>query len=197
MKRLSALLLLPALLTACDPADDPATQSPNVRSANGESTEPSESTEPQARRIVLEGDLDMETIQALGKRVEGLADVNSVRIEVQQHDDNPTIVSMTVAGADLPSNEELTAEVLAFEGVGDADVEVSAAEPPAGPIQGEVEASSDADMTPEEVKAQVIADLRAKGVEGDIHVDVVDEDGERHVEVRVEQHEDQDEAQPE
>lgn len=63
--------------------------------------------------------------------------------------------------------------------------------PPADePGMPSVDVEANDNLSAEELKAKVEADLRAQGVEGDIHVDVVDEDGERRVEVRVEKTED-------
>lgn len=191
--RTTLLALLCVSFAGCDNAEDTASPDDSQRAVETPVSAPSDG-EVEARQIVISGELSVETIQALGEHVEGLAEIHAAQIKVQKSDEGPTLVTLTVSGRDLPSDEELAAEVRGFEGIGDAEVNFEAADAmdPSPDHDGLAEAS-DASKTPEEVKAEVIAKLRADGVEGDIQVDVIDEDGERRVEVRVENHEDKSE----
>ncbi len=175
-------------LAACDSSSEPDTPTAEQSAIDA----PSDG-ELQSKRVVIDGELAMADIKALGEHVEGLAEIHSAKIEVEKRGDGPTHVTMTVAGRDLPTDAELAAEVRGFEGLGEAAVDVEAADAPASMINTDklVEASEDEHKTPEQVKQEVIAKLRADGVEGDIDVQVIDADGERRVEVHVEQHEEQ------
>ncbi|MEM6293862.1 MAG: hypothetical protein AAGA54_21480 [Myxococcota bacterium] len=176
MKRL--LLSLPLLATmACD--DSQAAAAPRSADAQVDAA--------PARKITLEGDLSADTIRGLGAHLEGLADISSVSIEVEQTNDGPTRASITVAGNDLPSAVELRDAVSGYDGIGSAAVAIEGAEAPVGHGVDVAAVAGDQDKSPEAVKAEVLQKLRADGVEGDVHVDVIDDDGERRVEVRVEQ----------
>ncbi len=177
MKRL--LLSLPLLVTlACDDA-----QSSPAEPRSGDAAVDA----APARKIMLEGDLSPETIKGLGAHLEGLADISSVSIEVQQTNEGPTRASITVAGNDLPSAAELRDAVGTYDGVGAAALSVEGAEAPAGHGIDVAAVAGDQEKSAEDVKAEVIEKLRADGVEGDVRVDVIEEDGGRRVEVRVEQ----------
>ncbi|MGH1345363.1 MAG: hypothetical protein ACRBN8_27620 [Nannocystales bacterium] len=185
--RLPFCALLAALSLGCATSNDTASE-PRAAEA------PSNPGEAEARAVVLEGDLDASTLHALAKHLEGLAEIQSVELAIEQANDGPTRARLTLAGLDMPSPDELQVAVADFDGLGDASVSIEDAAVPHGPVDAEgIAIAADKDKTPDEVKAEVIEKLRADGVEGDIHVDVVDEDGERRVEVRLEQHE----AQPE
>lgn len=180
--RLPFCALLAALSLGCATSNDTAAE---PRGAEA----PSSPGEAEARAVLLEGDLDASTVHALAKHLEGLAEIHSVELAIEQTGDGPTRARLTLGGFDMPSAEELQAAVADFDGLGDASVSIEDAAVPLGPVDAEgIAIAADKDKTPEEVKAEVIEKLRADGVEGDIHVDVIDEDGERRVEVRVEQH---------
>ena len=180
--RLICCALLAPLALGCATSNDTA-QEPRAAEA------PSNPGDPQARAVMLEGEFDSDTLQALAKHLEGLAEVHSVEIAIEKSDDGPTRAQLTLGGFDMPSTEELQAAVADFDGLS-GDVSVSFdddVEVPRGP---DTDLGIDKDQSPEEIKAQVIEKLRADGVEGDIEVNVIDEDGERRVEVKVSQHED-------
>ncbi len=185
--RLPLCALLAALCFGCATSNDTA-QEP--RAAQSQSNP----GDAEARAVTLEGDLDASTIQSLAKHLEGLAEIHSVELAIEQSGDGPTRARLTLGGFDMPNAQELQAAVADFDGLGDASVSIEDAPVPLGPTGAEgVAIAADKDLPPEEVKAEVINKLRADGVEGDIHVDVIDEDGERRVRVRVEQHEAQSE----
>ena len=185
--RLPLCALLAALSFGCATSNDTA-QEPRAAEA------PSNPGEAEARAVLLEGDLDPTTLHALAKHLEGLAEVHSVELSIEQNSEGPTRARLTLGGFDMPNAQELEAAVADFDGLGDASVAIEDAPVPRGPVDAEgIAIAADEDKTPEQVKAEVIEKLRADGVEGDIHVDVIDEEGERRVEVRVEQHKDESE----
>lgn len=187
--RLPLCALLAALSFGCATSNDTA-QDPRP----AQTPSPSNPSDAEARAVVLEGDLDASTLHALAKHLEGLAEVHSVELSIEQAGDGPTRARLTLGGFDMPNAEELQIAVADFDGLGDASIAIEDAPVPQGPVDAEgIAIAADKDKTPEEVKAEVIEKLRADGVEGDIHVDVIDEDGERRVEVRVEHHEAQSE----
>ncbi len=184
---LSTLLASGCASSNADTAAEPrAAENPEVANSPGD---------PQARSVLLEGDLDPKTIKALAHHLEGLAEVHSVEISIEKTTEGPTRARLTLGGLDMPTAAELREAVADFEGLGDVSVSVEDAVTPQGPVNaGAIAVTADADKTPEEIEAEVIEQMRADGVEGDIHVNVTDdEDGERRVEVRVEKREDRDE----
>ena len=185
--RLPLCAILAALCFGCAASNDTA-QEPRAAQAA------SNPGEAEARAVVLEGDLDVSTLHALAEHLEGLAEVHSVELAIQQTGEGPTRARLTLGGFDMPNADELEAAIADFDGLGEASVSIEDAPLPQGPVDAQgIAIAADADKTPQEVKAEVIEQLRADGVEGDIHVDVIDEDGERRVEVRVEQHKDESE----
>ena len=92
------LALLCVSFAGCDTSEDTASPEDSQRAADAPVSAPSDGT-VQARQIVISGDLSMETIQALGEHVEGLAEIHSAQIKVQASDEGPTTVTMTVSGA--------------------------------------------------------------------------------------------------
>lgn len=178
--RLICCALLAGLSFGCATSNDTAPT--EQRSAEA----PSNPGDPEARALILEGDVEPATIEALAAHLQGLAEVHSVEISIEKTDAGPTIARLTLGGFDMPSTDELQAAVADFDGL-TGDVSISfddAVAMPQGPVN--TEALPDMkDKTPEEIRAEVIEQLRADGVEGEIEVDVLDEDGERRVEVRV------------
>lgn len=125
-----------------------------------------------------------EDIDAVAQHLERTYPVSAARVSVKRRPDDATVVAIDLMGEDLPAPDALTAELrTAFPLLADAIIESRAVaaeqvEPdPIEPQQGE---------TPEQTRARIIEQLRAEGVEGDITVDVRDdEQGRREVEVRV------------
>lgn len=176
--RLLSCALLAGLTFGCATSND--TAPPESRSAEV----PSNPGEPEGRALVLEGEINPEEVKALAKHLEALAEVHSVEIAIEQTNDGPTVARLTLGGFDMPSTDELQAAVSDFDGLtGDFSVSFDdTAAVPEGP-GGDLEIDEDA--TPEEIKAQVIEKLRADGVEGDNEVNVINEDGEQRIEVKV------------
>jgi len=178
--RLLCCALLAGLSLGCATSNDTAPTDERAAEA------PSNPSQAQARAVILEGDVSPETVQALAQHLEGLAEVHSVEIAIEKTDAGPTLARLTLGGFDMPSTEELQAAVADFDGL-TGDVAVSfddAAAVPEGPVDAEGLPDLEG-KTPAQIKAEVTEKLRADGVKGEIEVDVLDEDGERRVQVRV------------
>jgi len=184
MKRSIAATALLALLTACHPGAD------DVAPTDDRSAEAEPAT--RAKRIAIDVDnLSHDAIREIGSHIESLGDIERAEIKIIKDDEGAAEMLVTIIGKDLPSNDYLVTELKTFEGLADADVEVEDVHPDEaghGAVMGGQAAKLDPNKTPDEIKAEVTARLRAQGVKGDIVVDVTDVDGERRVEVKVEDH---------
>ena len=178
MTRSIAALTFAAALLGCHTAAD------DVAPAGDRQAQTDQPAAVQAKRITVDaGDLDRAQIQELAEHIEGIGDVASAKVKVMKDDQGTTQMLVEIAGADLPTDDYLTREIHSFDGLADAAVLVETVHPDdvaPGPTL------SDENKTPEQIKAEVQERLRKQGVEGEVFVDVVDEDGERRVEVRVE-----------
>lgn len=184
MKRSIAALAAAAALFGCHPsADDVAPTDERKADAQAAPT--------QAKRITIDADgLDREQIREIAEHIEGIGDIASAKVQVKQDDKGHSEVLVEIAGADLPSDDYLLREIRTFEGLAAASVDVQSVHP------DEVAPEPmyiDKTKTPEQIKAEVIEQLRRDGVEGNVVVTVHDDgDGERRVEVSVEATEDED-----
>ena len=124
-----------------------------------------------------------EDIAAVVEHLEGQADVAQAKAMVHKVSDTEGAeVVMELWGQDLPSEEELVEALQTeFPYLVGTDITVSDLDPEAQPLP-----QDDKDEDPEALRERIIADLRAKGVEGEIDVQITDHpDGRREVEVRV------------
>lgn len=138
----------------------------------------------QAKRITVDAaELDQTRSRELAEYIEGLGAVVSAKVRVLEDEDGNTQMLLEIAGADLPTDDDLTREIHGFGGFADAAVVVETVHPD---DVAPAEMFTDEDKTPEELQAEVEERLREQGVEGEVFVDVVDGDGERRIEVRVE-----------
>lgn len=176
---LAAIPLLLVPLACAGQAEDPADPAaPQPRTA---------SAPVQAIRVELTMPADhanADEIAALVQYLEGQADVAQAKAMVHKDSESQAAaVEVELWGQDLPSDEELVEALqaehpyLAGTTITVSPIDTEAATPPA-----DVERED-----PEALRQRVIDDLRAKGVEGPIDVQVTDHpDGRREVEVHVE-----------
>jgi len=130
--RLISCAILAGLTFGCATSND--TAAPEPRSAEA----PSDPTAPQARAVILEGDVDPQAVKALAEHLEGLAEVHSVEIEIHKTNDGPTTARLTLGGFDMPSIDELQTAVADFELDGDVTVSFDdAVAMPEGPVSAE------------------------------------------------------------
>lgn len=171
------LLLLP--LACASQADEPTEPAaPVARSADAPM---------QAIRVELTVPAEhanADDIAAVVQHLEGQADVAQAKAMVHAVGEGEGAhVVMELWGQDLPDEDELVHALeselpyLAGTDIAVSDLDVTAEAPP----------QQDADEDPQALRQRIIDDLRAKGVEGDIDVQITDHpDGRREVEVRVE-----------
>ncbi|MCA9650330.1 MAG: hypothetical protein H6712_17105 [Myxococcales bacterium] len=125
-------------------------------------------------------------IHAVVEHLEGQADVAGAKAMVHASSETGEAeLVVELWGQDMPTDEELEAELYAvfpFLPAGSVVVEaLEASEIEVGPPPGETEPQD-----PDELRQQIIDDLRAKGVEGEIEVTITDHpDGRREVQVEV------------
>lgn len=122
-----------------------------------------------------------EEMTALVEHLEGQAEVAQARASVEKSSQSGDAdVTVELWGHDMPTDAELTGAVQAeFPYIAQIDI---------SPIDVEAEAlpQESADVEPDVLRQQIIDDLRAQGVEGDIDVQITDHpDGRREVEVEV------------
>ncbi len=171
------LLLLPlACASHADDASDPA--APAARSAEAPM---------QAIRVELTVPAEhanADDIAAVVQHLEGQADVAQAKAMVHEVSEGEGAeVVMELWGHDLPDESELV-QALESEFPYLAGTEISVSDLDA---TAEVPPQPDENEDPEALRQRIIDDLRAKGVEGDIDVQITDHpDGRREVEVKVE-----------
>lgn len=134
--------------------------------------------------------LDDGTMHSIAQRIEQQTGAESVSIEVKKSPDDGTTVVVQTWGRAAITNDALAADLRGqFPALKNAMIAINPLEgdgPGDGPTRGLGEIDVDKDEDPEVVKQQVIEQLRAKGVQGDVEVHVDDhDDGKREVRVEV------------
>ena len=141
--------------------------------------------------FALEPDaLDHDRVQALAKRVEAITAAETMQIKVEKSEEGGTVVVAEAWGRTAITGDAITKDLRAtFPELADAVITVKAAtgEPPSAKLPALDDFDDDED--PEVVRKKVIERLRADGIEGDVKVDVDEnEDGKREVRVEVSAH---------
>ncbi len=179
-RRTAILSLLAALAAGCatdnDEPEGPATPREHQGPLTGRAIE-----------FALDVDaLDHSAMDAIGKRIETQTGAQSVSIEVRKSEDEGTTVVVQTWGRAAIADDALVADLRAqFPALKNAVISVKplAGEGPAERL-GDLEVDKDED--PEVVRKQVLEQLRAKGVQGDVDVQIEDhDDGKREVRVQV------------
>lgn len=127
----------------------------------------------------------LEQVHAIVEHLEGQAEVAGAKAAVHASaDGEPTALTVDLWGQGMPSDEVFEVDLRAeFPFLAEGSVVV-------GPADGDAEALPGAgaheEDDPEVLREQIIADLRAQGVEGEIDVTITDgPDGHREVQVQV------------
>lgn len=169
-----------ASVIACQPAADEST--PAERSGQLGAAEAMNIT------IDIPGDaeLDQSQLHSIAQYVEQNADgeVGGAKVKVKKHDeDGTTQMVITLMGQNLGNGDGLAADLKSnFPALANASIAVAEADPEANQPMAHSDAE-DPEVAAQEIKDQ----LEAQGVDGDINVEVSDdEDGNRRVEVKVE-----------
>lgn len=134
--------------------------------------------------------LDDGTMHSIAQHIEQQTGAESVSIEVKKSPDDGTTVVMQVWGRAAIADDAITADLRAkFPALKNAMISINALEgdgPNGGHVGGLGDIEVDKDEDPEVVKQQVLEQLRAKGVKGDVEVHIDDhDDGKREVRVEV------------
>ena len=141
----------------------------------------------QVIEFALEPDaLDHDRIHAVTKRLESITAAESMKVRVEKSDEGGTVVVAEAWGRTAITADAITKDLRAtFPELANAVITVKAAsgEPPSSKLPDL--ASFDDDEDPEVVRKQVVEQLRAQGVDGDVKVHI-DENDEGKREIRVE-----------
>lgn len=192
LRRPILTLLAAALPSIVVPATGCHTESADVDPSSRSAAQERESLEGRRVEFAIEpGGATPDQLEAAARHVETLADVAAAKVKVRAADDDATVVSVELWGADFPTDEKLTAALRdEFPFLKDAIITVA---PMEEGDQPPVVAGAEDEEDPEVLRQRIIDDLRAKGVEGEIVVNIKDDgEGGREVEVRVEKHTDED-----
>lgn len=133
------------------------------------------------------GELGHDRAQAIAQLLESKGqNVGAAMVRMKKDDHDAGALEIELWGAGLPSSAEIPGILTAgVPELASATIQVSDLAPGSGPAPIAIEAPGD-DVSPEEVKAQILEQLQAQGVEGDVDVKVEDDGEGRRVEVRVE-----------
>ena len=141
----------------------------------------------QVIEFALEPDaLGHDRIQAVAKRLESITAAESMQVKLEKSDEGGTVVVAEAWGRTAITGDAITKDLRAtFPELANAVITVKAAsgEPPSAKLP-DLDAIDD-DEDPEVVRKQVVEQLRAQGVDGDVKVHV-DENDEGKREIRVE-----------
>jgi hypothetical protein len=142
--------------------------------------------------IVPGEEMSQEELEAVAKWLEAQSAAHMVKVGMRKSEAGEERMEIEIWGeTELP--ESLDADLrAAFPALANAEITQARLDgpPPGGPGPHGPSHEAVVDEDPEAAKARIIEEMRARGVEGDIAVDVVDgPDGERRVEVKVEKSE--------
>ncbi|MCH9682384.1 MAG: hypothetical protein K0V04_13180 [Deltaproteobacteria bacterium] len=179
---LAAIPLLLVPMGCAGQADDSAT--PTVETRDGDMA-------LAGVRVELTVPADHANSTEMGNLVqhlEGQGEVAQAKAAVQKSsEDSNATVTVDLWGADLPTEEEIVDELQAeYPYLAGTQIHVTSLDPATEPLPQEEHDDKD----PEVLRQEIIDDLRAKGVEGEIEVVITElPEGGREVEVQV--HDDQ------
>ena len=140
--------------------------------------------------IVPSAALEGDQFEAVARWLEAQTKAHMVKVQVRKDAGGPDRLEVEIWG-DTALPESLDVDLrAAFPALADAEITQARLQgpPPEGEGHGVKVEGPAPDEDPEAAKARIIEEMRARGVEGDIVVDIVDgPEGERHVEVNVKQ----------
>lgn len=140
-------------------------------------------------QVVITGvDLPQERVAEISKHLEAKAvDTGAAMVRVKKQDQDPTEVEIALFAKQLPAQNSIAADLeAAFPELAGATITVGPADAAAIDAPPLVEVGPE--LTPEEAKLEIVEQLQADGVEGNIDVQVHDGAGGRTVQVKVEKH---------
>lgn len=149
-----------------------------------------EMTEGRSISLALPSDLEREQVHAIAEHIEHQlgGDVAAAKVKVMKDDDaGETSLVVELWGSDLPDQATATTGLRQqFAFLADASIAVEELALEDGPVPDSIDHES-LDEDPEVAKQEIIDQLRAQGVQGDIDVQVSDGPDGRQVEVQVEE----------
>ena len=138
-------------------------------------------------KVTISGaDLEHDKVQAIAKHLEGKAvDTGAAMVRMKKENDGPASLEIALYAKSLPAGDAVAADLkAAFPELAGATISTGAAQPGGGGHMPLVDV--DKSLTPAEAQAEIIEQLKAQGVDGEINVDVKDDGEERRIEVKVE-----------
>lgn len=138
-------------------------------------------------KVTISGaDLGHDKVQAIAKHLEGKAvDAGAALVRMKKENDGPTTLEIELFAKTLPDGEAVAADLkAAFPELAGATIATGAAQSGGGDKLPLVEVGKE--LSPAEAQAEIVEQLRAQGVDGEIKVDVKDDGEQRRIEVKVE-----------
>ena len=138
-------------------------------------------------KVTISGaDLGHDKVQAIAKHLEGKAvDTGAAMVRMKKENDGPATLEIELFAKTLPDGDAVAADLkVAFPELAGATISTGAAQPGSGDKLPLVEVSKE--LSPAEAQAEIVEQLKAQGVDGEIKVDVKDDGEERRIEVKVE-----------
>lgn len=179
MSRFASKSLVALLCALAAPACQESEEGPAAREAALSSM--------SGLKVVITGaDLPHEKVAAISKFVEARAvDTGAALVRMKKHDPGPAELEISLFAAQLPAGDALAGELeAAFPELAGATITTAPAEAgAAGPLPL---VEVDHALSPEAAKQEIVEQLQAEGVEGDIDVQVQDGEDGRRIEVKVE-----------
>lgn len=174
----SLALLLGTLLGPAGCQNDP-----DVQARLGELAEM-----PGITVTIAGADLDHARVQAIAKHLEGKAvEPSAAMVRLKKDSETGASLEIELYAKSLPSGEVLTADLkTAFPELAGAAISTAPAVGGAGDLPV-IEVSHE--LSPEEAKQEILEQLQAEGVDGNVDVQIHDNGQERRIEVKVDKHE--------
>lgn len=146
-------------------------------------------SEAKGQKVTISGagELGPEKVKAISGLLEAKGhDVGAVIVKLLKEGEGAPTLEITMWGAGLPPPHEISGSLkVAFPELAAASIEVKEMAPGTGPTPIAIEAPGE-EVSAEEAKAQILEQLAAEGVVGEVQVEVQDGAEGRQVEVRIE-----------
>lgn len=140
-------------------------------------------------KVTISGaDLGHDRVQAIAKHLEAKAvDTGAAMVRMKKDDQGGATLEIELFARTLPAGDAVAADLkAAFPELAGASISTAAAQPGGSEPLPLVEVSPD--LTPAEAQKEIVEQLKAQGVEGEIQVDVQEAGEGRRIEVKVEKH---------
>jgi hypothetical protein len=138
-------------------------------------------------KVTIAGvDLGHDKVQAIAKHLEGKAvDTGAALVRMKKDDQGAATLEIELFAKTLPAGDGLAAELkAAFPELAGATISTGTAQPGGSEPLPLVEVSKE--LSPAEAQQEIVEQLKAQGVDGEIKVEVKDDGEERRIEVKVE-----------